>query len=58
MHRLSAFPPRTIMKIGINMLLWASDVTEEHYPQLEKIKATGFDGVEIPLFGGEDASLS
>ncbi len=42
------------MKIGINMLLWASDVTEEHYPQLEKIKATGFDGVEIPLFGGED----
>jgi len=30
-------------------------VTEEHYPQLEKIKSTGFDGVEIPIFGGEDA---
>ncbi len=43
------------MKIGINMLLWTTHVTEEHYPQLEKIKATGFDGVEIPIFEGEDA---
>jgi len=42
------------MKIGMNMLLWATHVTEEHYPQLEKIKATGFDGVEIPIFGGDD----
>jgi sugar phosphate isomerase/epimerase len=45
----------SIMKIGMNMLLWATHVTEEHYPQLEKIKATGFDGVEIPIFGGDDA---
>jgi D-psicose/D-tagatose/L-ribulose 3-epimerase len=37
------------MKIGMNMLLWATHVVEEHYPQLEKIKATGFDGVEIPI---------
>ncbi|MBV8378579.1 MAG: sugar phosphate isomerase/epimerase [Verrucomicrobia bacterium] len=43
------------MKIGMNMLLWATHVTEEHYRQLEKIKATGFDGVEIPIFGGDDA---
>jgi D-psicose/D-tagatose/L-ribulose 3-epimerase len=43
------------MKIGMNMLLWATHVTEEHYPQLEKIKATGFDGVEIPIFGGDNA---
>ena len=43
------------MKIGINMLLWATDVTEEHYHQLEKIKSTGFDGIEIPIFGGDDA---
>jgi D-psicose/D-tagatose/L-ribulose 3-epimerase len=46
------------MKIGINLLLWATHVTEEHYPQLEKIKATGFDGVEIPIFGGDDAHYS
>ena len=43
------------MKIGLNLLLWATHVTEEHYPQLEKIKATGFDGVEIPIFEGDDA---
>jgi D-psicose/D-tagatose/L-ribulose 3-epimerase len=43
------------MKIGMNLLLWATHVTEEHYPQLEKIKSTGFDGVEVPIFGGEKA---
>jgi D-psicose/D-tagatose/L-ribulose 3-epimerase len=42
------------MKIGMNLLLWATHVTEEHYPQLEKIKSTGFDGVEIPIFGGDE----
>jgi len=39
----------------MNLLLWATHVTEEHYPHLEKIKSTGFDGVEIPIFGGDDA---
>jgi len=43
------------MKIGMNLLLWATHVTEEHYPYLEKIKSTGFDGVEVPIFGGDDA---
>jgi D-psicose/D-tagatose/L-ribulose 3-epimerase len=46
------------MKIGMNLLLWATHVTEEHYPHLEKIKSTGFDGVEIPIFGGDDAHYS
>jgi len=44
------------MKIGMNLLLWTTDVTEEHYPHLEKIKSAGFDGVEIPIFGGDDAN--
>jgi D-psicose/D-tagatose/L-ribulose 3-epimerase len=43
------------MKIGMNLLLWATHVTEEHYSKLEMIKSTGFDGVEIPVFGGEEA---
>jgi D-psicose/D-tagatose/L-ribulose 3-epimerase len=43
------------MKIGMNLLLWATHVTEEHYAHLEKIKSTGFDGVEVPIFGGDDA---
>ena len=38
------------MKIGINMLLWTGHVTEEHVPALQALKATGFDGVEIPIF--------
>ena len=46
------------MKIGMNLLLWATHVTEEHYPHLEKIKSTGFDGVEVPIFGGDDAHYS
>lgn len=43
------------MKIGMNLLLWATHVTEEHYPDIEKIKAIGFDGVEVPIFAGDDA---
>jgi len=38
------------MKIGMNLLLWSTHIIEEHYPLLPKIKAAGFDGVEIPLF--------
>jgi D-psicose/D-tagatose/L-ribulose 3-epimerase len=48
-------PLITPMKIGMNLLLWATHVTEDHYPYLEKIKSTGFDGVEVPIFGGDDA---
>ena len=28
-------------------------VTEEHFGLFEKLKVTGYDGVEIPLFGGQ-----
>ncbi len=41
------------MKTGINLLLWTPVVTEEHFGILEKLKATGYDGVEIPLFSGD-----
>ena len=40
------------MKIGMNLLLWTGFVTEAEYPTIAKIKAAGFDGVEIPLFDG------
>jgi D-psicose/D-tagatose/L-ribulose 3-epimerase len=42
------------MKTGMNLLLWATHVTEEHYPIIAKLKKTGFDGVEIPIFEGDD----
>ncbi len=40
------------MKIGMCMFLWTTHVTGEHEELLRKIKATGFDGVEIPVFEG------
>jgi D-psicose/D-tagatose/L-ribulose 3-epimerase len=43
------------MKVGFNMLLWTGHVTEEDFPQLEMLKKAGYDGVEIPLFGGDVA---
>ncbi|MDE2596257.1 MAG: sugar phosphate isomerase/epimerase [Sphingomonadales bacterium] len=42
------------MKVGMNMLLWTGHVTQEHVPTLQALKATGFDGVEIPLFDVTD----
>lgn len=38
------------MKYGMNMLLWTADVTEKHYPLLDKLKEMGYDGVELPVF--------
>jgi D-psicose/D-tagatose/L-ribulose 3-epimerase len=43
------------MKVGFDMLLWTTHVTEEYFPMIEKIKQSGYDGVEIPLFGGDVA---
>ncbi len=43
------------MKIGFNMLLWTTHVTEEDFPLLETLKKVGYDGVEIPLFEGQPA---
>jgi D-psicose/D-tagatose/L-ribulose 3-epimerase len=40
------------MKIGFNMLLWTPHVTEEHFPLFEKLKETGYDGVELEVFEG------
>lgn len=41
------------MKTGMNLLLWTTHVTDEHFPLFAKLKQTGFDGVEIPLFAGD-----
>jgi len=43
------------MKIGFNMLLWTTHVTEDDFGHLKAIKKAGYDGVEIPLFGGDPA---
>ena len=43
------------MKVGFNMLLWTTHVTEDDLPLLEAIKKAGYDGVEIPIFEGDPA---
>ena len=44
-----------LVKLGFNLLLWTIHVTDDHLPIAEKLKATGYDGVEIPIFGGDTA---
>jgi D-psicose/D-tagatose/L-ribulose 3-epimerase len=43
------------VKTGMNLLLWATHVTAEHFPIIAKLKQAGFDGVEIPIFEGDAA---
>ena len=38
------------MKYGLNLLLWTDRMHEGLVPALERVKALGYDGVEIPIF--------
>jgi len=39
------------MKLGMNMLLWSTDVSGSEYDEtFAMLKDAGFDGVEIPIF--------
>src|SRR3954447_22931694 len=40
------------VKLGFCMLLWTTHVTPDDRALLEDLKATGYDGVEIPVFEG------
>ncbi len=40
------------MKIGFCMFLWTAAVSRKHAGLLADLKATGYDGVEIPVFAG------
>ncbi len=44
---------KNIMKIGMNMLLWTDHVTEQHFPLIDQLKETGFEGIEVPLGDGD-----
>ncbi|MGK2864685.1 MAG: sugar phosphate isomerase/epimerase family protein [Chitinophagaceae bacterium] len=41
------------MKIGMNMLLWTNHVTEEHYPIIDTLRETGYDGIELYMGEGD-----
>ena len=42
-----------MVQIGFNLLVVSGFVTSEHYPLLDRLKALGYDGVEIPIFDGD-----
>ena len=46
------------MKIGMCMFLWTSRIGLEHEALLADIRASGFDGVEVPVFDGTPAEYA
>ena len=38
------------MKFGMNTLLWSIELNDAVMPVIEKLKAMGFDGIEVPIF--------
>lgn len=46
------------MKIGVNLLLWTSRLTQAHLPILRNLKSLGYDGVEVPVFTGTPADYA
>ncbi|MFA9431799.1 sugar phosphate isomerase/epimerase family protein [Egicoccus sp. AB-alg2] len=47
------------MKLGMNLFLWDSDVTDEKYlPLFERLKTIGFDGVEVPIFDARPEAIA
>jgi D-psicose/D-tagatose/L-ribulose 3-epimerase len=43
-------------KLGMNLLLWGTEINETLFPVLEQIKSIGYDGVEIPIFNTEPSA--
>lgn len=42
------------MRCGINLLLWTDEPTREAWlPLYERLARLGYDGLELPIFGGE-----
>lgn len=39
----------------MNMLLWTNHVTEQHYHIIDQLKATGYEGIELPLGDGDES---
>jgi len=46
------------MKFGINLLLWTANFEASHVPLIARIRAAGFDGVEVPMYRGRDLSVA
>ncbi len=38
------------IKLGMNLLLWGTEIDQSLFPVIEQIKSVGYAGVEIPIF--------
>lgn len=43
-------------KLGMNLLLWGTEINADLFPVLDQIKAIGYDGVEIPIFNTDPSA--
>jgi D-psicose/D-tagatose/L-ribulose 3-epimerase len=46
------------VKFGANLFIWTANFDASHLPLLPRIKAAGFDGVEIPMYRGRDFAVA
>ena len=46
------------MKFGVNLFIWTANFDASHLPLLPRIKAAGFDGVEISMYRGREFAVS
>jgi len=46
------------MKFGVNLLIWTANFDESHLPLLPRIRAAGFDGVEVPMYRGREFAVA
>ena len=46
------------MKFGVNTFIWTANFERAQLPLLPKLKAAGFDGVEVPLFRPADFAMA
>ena len=44
------------MKAGFNLLLWCTTIGEAELKRCERLAEMGWDGVEVPVFEGDEAS--
>ena len=46
------------MRFGFNLLLWTDTLGDDFLPILDDLKEIGYDAVELPVFGPDDATCA
>jgi D-psicose/D-tagatose/L-ribulose 3-epimerase len=43
-----------MVRIGFNLLVLGTNIGDEHLSEIAKLKPLGYDGVEVPIFSGDE----